>query len=258
MITIETPVDNVLGIRLSGTVEVSDIELMEDAFREKLDTGDRFGLVVDTTDWTDITGDALAEDTKFEFGLLRKLNRFPRMALVSDKEFPKAVAKFFDPLIPTVEIRTFTANESDQAVAFAAEPAEANALGKHAVTMIDTGNPKLVGFEVEGVLTKEDVERVIQPLQHAFESEQQIDLLGRMKNYGGFDPSILISPSVISMKLSSLSHVRRYAVVGAPAWIKNVAGTIASALPIDIRFFDSEDEPEAWAWLKSEYSDPRA
>ena len=57
------------------------------------------------------------------------------------------------------------------------------------------------------------------------------------------------------MKLSSLSHVRRYAVVGGPGWMKNMVATVASALPIDVRVFDSDDEDAAWVWLKSADSD---
>ena len=46
-----------------------------------------------------------------------------KMALISDKKFPRAVAKFFDPLVPAVEIRTFGSSEREQAMAFASTPA---------------------------------------------------------------------------------------------------------------------------------------
>lgn len=251
MIAVEKSPDNVLAIRLSGTVEESDIERMEEAFKDKLNTADQFGLVVDMTDWSDITGDAIAEDTKFEFGLLSKLSRFPRMALVSDKQFPQALARFLDPLFPSVAIRTFAAKEHDDAIAFASELPEAQVEGTHGLTLIDTGNPKVIGFEIDGMLTKEDVERVIQPLQQAFESEEKIDLLARVKSYRGLDLSLFIDKSFLSMKLTSISHVRRYAVVGAPNWLENVGEMVGSALPIDMHFFDTDEEDEAWAWLKS-------
>lgn len=255
MIRIETPLANVLAIALSGTVEECDIQTMEGAFKDRLDSDDRFGLVVDMSDWTDITADALKEDAKFEFGLLGKLNRFPRMALISDKKFPRAVAKFFDPLVPAVEIRTFSSSEREQAMAFASTPADPPAEPSHAVKMLETGSPQLLGFEVEGRLSKADMEQVVEPLQRAYESEQKIDLIVVWKGYHGFDPSILVDRSVISMKLSSLSHIRRYAVVGGPGWMKNMAEMVLSALPIDIRFFDSDDEDAAWVWLKSADSD---
>jgi len=255
VIRIETPLANVLAIALSGTVEESDIQTMEEAFKDRLDSDDRFGLVVDMSDWTDITADALKEDAKFEFGLLGKLNRFPRMALISDKKFPRAVAKFFDPLVPAVEIRTFSSSEREQAMAFASAPADPPAEPAHAVKMLETGSPQLLGFEIEGRLSKADMEQVVEPLQRAYESEQKIDLIVVWKGYHGFDPSILVDRSVISMKLSSVSHIRRYAVVGGPGWMKNMAEMVLSALPMDVRFFDSDDEDAAWVWLKSADSD---
>ena len=251
MIKIETPVADVLVIELSGTVEESDIHTVEEAVERKLDTEDRFGLVVDMSGWTDITAGALKEDAKFELGLLGKLNRFPRMALISDKRFPSAVAKFFDPLIPAVEIRTFNSTERDEAIAFASAPADLSTEPEHGVTVVDTGDPHILGFEIEGRLGRADMERVVERLQRAYESEKKIDLIVVWKGYRGFDPSLLADKSVISMKLSSMSHIRRYAVVGGPGWMKNVGGTVASALPIDIRFFDCDDEDDAWAWLKS-------
>lgn len=251
MIKIETSIANVLAVDLSGTVEESDIQTMEEAFRRQLDSDGRFGLVIDMSDWTDITAGALKEDAKFELGLLGKLNRFPRIALISDKRFPSALVKFFDPLIPAVEIRTFTSTERDEAIAFASAPAGPSTEPKHGVTILDTGDPHILGFEIEGRLSRADMERVVEPLQRAYESEKKIDLIVVWKGYRGFDPSLLADKSVISMKLSSMSHIRRYAVVGGPGWMKNVGGTVASALPIDIRFFDCDDEDEAWAWLKS-------
>ena len=255
MIRIETPLANVLAIELSGTVEESDVQTMETAFEDRIDSDGRFGLVVDMSEWTDITADALKEDVKFEFGLLGKLNRFPRMALISDKKFPRAVAKFFDPLVPAVEIRTFGSSEREQAMAFASAPAGPPAEPAHAVKMLDTGNPQLLGFEIEGKLGKADMEQLTESLQHAYESEQKIDLIVVWKGRIRFDPSIIADASFISMKLSSLSHVRRYAVVGGPGWMKNMVATVASALPIDVRVFDSDDEDAAWVWLKSADSD---
>ncbi|MCH9732821.1 MAG: STAS/SEC14 domain-containing protein [Actinomycetia bacterium] len=107
---------------------------------------------VGTTIALDMSGDALPEDVKFEFGLLGKLNRFRRMALVSDKQFPRAIAKFLDPFFPSVEIRTFGPDKCDQATAFASELPEAPVEAKHGARMIDTEDPQLAAFELEGPL----------------------------------------------------------------------------------------------------------
>jgi len=261
MITIEKAPQHVLAIRLSGVVEESDVKRMEQAFAEQLESDDRFGLVVDMTDWSDITGDAIAEDSKFEFGLLGKLARFPRMALISDKQFPRAIASWLDPVFPTVEIRTFGADAKAEAVSFASSAAalpESGTERTHGVRMIDTGNPGLVAFEMTGVLTTDDAEQVIGPLQAAFDGDRQVDVFARVTGYRGFDPSMFVTTDILSVKLSAIGHIRRYAIVGAPKWMRNVGGMMLSALPMNVRFFDSDDEDDAWTWLKSPESGPAA
>lgn len=251
MITIEKTPNHVLALRLSGTVEKADVASMAKAFTEKFAGSDRVGIVIDMSDWSDMTGDAIVEDMKFELSQLGKIGRIPRMAIVTDKQFVLAIMNVFRPIFPMIDVKVFGARAYDQALAFVSELPVAIAADKPAVTMIATGSPKLLGFELDGVFTKEDVERLVGPLQRAFEQDGKIDLLARMKNYAGFDPSIVTDSSLLSMKLSAISRVRRYAVVGAPGWMMKIAGMFVSVLPIEVRFFKGEQEDAAWAWLKS-------
>ena len=251
MLTIKKSPEHVLAIQLSGTVEKMEIKTMAKAFNDKLAVNDRLGLLIDMSKWSDITGGAIVEDIKFEFGLLGKLSRFPRMAIISNKQFVKAILKFFGQLAPMINIKVFGPNEYDKALAFASHLPTPKPAAKPSTSLIETGDPKLISYEIDGMFTKDDVERVVQPLQQAFEKDEKIDLLVRMKNYAGFDPSILAQRSVLSVKLSAISHIRRYAIVGAKDWMKNVVGMFASMLPFEIQFFDPAQEDEAWAWVKS-------
>lgn len=57
-----------------------------------------------------------------EFELFAPINQFSRFAFVSDKEWPQAVGHFLALLIPTVEMKVFTPDRSEDAVKWAAEP----------------------------------------------------------------------------------------------------------------------------------------
>lgn len=251
MITIEKTPEHVLAMRLAGTVEKAEIKKLAQEFEDKFAGNDRVNLVVDMTQWSDMTGDAIAEDVKFELGQLGKVSRVPRMAIVSDKQFVQAVVKFIRPLFPMVEVKTFGAQEYAKALAFASEMPEAKTPGKPAMKIIETGSSKIIGYEIDGTLTESDVEKVMPVLQKAFGKEEKIDLFARIKNFDGFDPAIFTDPTLFSIKFSAIGHVRRYAVVGAPGWMKKVAGMVGSMLPIAMRFFNADQEEEAWAWLKS-------
>ena len=134
MLTIQKSPEHVLAIRLSGTVEKMEIKRMVKAFNDKLAANDRLGLLIDMSKWSDITGDAMVEDIKFELGLLGKLNRFPRMAIVSDKQFVKAFLKFFALLGPMINIKVFGRNAYDKALACVSDFSAPKPAGKPSVS----------------------------------------------------------------------------------------------------------------------------
>ena len=69
------------------------------------------------------------------------------------------------------------------------------------------------------------------------------------ENFGGFDPAILMDGSVMGSKLGAIGHVGRYAIVGAPSWVKAMVGTVGAMMPFEIRLFDAADEAEARSWV---------
>lgn len=249
MITIEESPQHVLAARVTGTLDQADIEILQDAFRPKLDAGEPFGIVVELSEWSDITADAIAADAKLEFGLLTKIDRFPRISFVSDKHFVRALARFADPLTPTTKIRTFGSKDYEAALAFASELPRSQNHEKQSITLIETGDSRIIGFEINGVVTKADLTRVIAPLKRAFETEGKINVFGRFTNYAGFSPAIFAAPDFLSMKMTAVTHIRRYAVVGAPGWMATAARLFTAMLPIEARFFDDADDAEAMAWL---------
>ncbi len=114
---------NVLALKLTGTIEKRDIQGVEEAMKEKLAANDRIGVVVDMSQCTDMTADAIVEDLKAELSLIDQWHRFPRVALVSDKQFLKALTRFFDPLVPSVDFANFASDDYDKAVQYASQVA---------------------------------------------------------------------------------------------------------------------------------------
>jgi len=52
---------------------------------------------------------------------LKHFRRFERKAVVSDATWLNRLASLLDPLFPTIELRTFTSEERDAAIAWASE-----------------------------------------------------------------------------------------------------------------------------------------
>lgn len=114
---------------------------------------------------------------------------------------------------------------------------------------IDTDNPTVFGFEITGQFTSADIENAYGLLDAAYEGHDKIDVLLRASGYDGFEWSALVETSTIKGKLKALKHIRRYALVGGPAWMGPMVGLVAPFTSIEARHFAAEDEAKAWEWL---------
>lgn len=114
---------NLLGttmtLTLDGVVEAQDILATKEAMETAFQGQSVLNLVVDMSDWTDITGDAIHDDMALELKMLGKLGRIDRVALISDKKWVGAVANFFGPWLPGTEVGHFTSAARDDALTWA-------------------------------------------------------------------------------------------------------------------------------------------
>lgn len=123
MIAIDTTTihEHVLALTCSGTVTREDIKFAEQAFEDMLAKHERIGIMCDMTELSDVTGDALAEDLRYELSLLGQWHKVPRTAVVTGKEWVSALMRVADPLIPTVEMKTFPPDKKNEAIDWAAD-----------------------------------------------------------------------------------------------------------------------------------------
>lgn len=120
------------------------------------------------------------------------------------------------------------------------------------IRRIPTNRGDAFAFAVEGHLTSADIENIYGLLEAAYELHDKIDLLLRLDGYEGFDWNAAFKDSTFAMQARSLKHIRRYAIVGAPAWISVSAGLVKPFLSIEMKTFTSEEEAEAWKWIEAE------
>lgn len=125
-----------------------------------------------------------------------------------------------------------------------------NAMEKSpAIRRIDTDKDDVFGFEIAGRFTPADYENTYGLLDAAYKGHDKIDVLVRADGYDGFDWAPIFSPSTWKGEFSAFKHIRRYAVVGGPAWMGAVMGFVAPLTPIEIKHFATADEAKAWQWL---------
>lgn len=252
MITVKELKPNVYELTLDGVLEKSDIEKMAHALTPVLEGDGPLGLIVRAENWSDITADAIAEDVKFEFGMLAQWSKIARMALVTDLQAFAALMKWSDPVLPMIEMKSYSSSEVAAAEAFVSDLPAGRAAGSGGggVTLLSDGSDGLIAYEIDGPITAEDVEKMMAPLQPYLEGDKKFDLLVRFKSYEGFDPAMLMDGSLMGTKIGAVPHVGRYAIIGAPKWMAAMIGPIGAMLPFEMRLFDPAEEEDAWAWAR--------
>lgn len=242
---------NVWELTLDGVLEKGDIEVMERELTPALKGDGPLGLIVRAEGWKDITADAMVEDAKFEFGMLAQWSKIAKMALVTDLQAFAAVMKWIDPILPMIDMKAFAASDVAAAEAFASDlPVRQAAASGSGVNLLSDGKDGVLAYEIDARITADDVDKLLAPLEAHMKGDEKINLLVRFKHYDGFDPAILIDGSVMGSKIKAITHLGRYAVVGAPKWMAAMVSTVGAMMPFEMQMFDASEDAAAWAWVR--------
>lgn len=113
----------------------------------------------------------------------------------------------------------------------------------------ESPRPDLLAFEIKDKITKADIEWMSARTDEAMQSLDKIDMLIIMSNYEGSDLGATFDGYAASVKVRSVAHIRRYVVVGAPAFAKAMINLSGFVMPVETKTFDLAEEAAAWDWL---------
>jgi len=106
--------DRVLGLRISGPIEQTDLDAVAVAFDQKLERHPRLRIYAEVQDLGKITPAALLEDLRLS---MRHFRDVEREAIVADAGWLALLARAGD-LFPGIEVRQFSWLEKDKALAW--------------------------------------------------------------------------------------------------------------------------------------------
>jgi hypothetical protein len=118
-----------------------------------------------------------------------------------------------------------------------------------AVTQLTSPRPDLLAFDINGHIIAEEVGDIYRQLEAAYDEHDKIDLLVRLTNLDGWDWGVMWTEATWIGKTHALQHIRRYAVVGGPAWVRNAVAIFDPLFKMQMREFELADEQAAWDWL---------
>lgn len=180
--------------------------------------------------------------------MLGWLARLDRIAIVSDEDWIRTAARLESALLPGIAYAVYDADELERARAWvldnSAEPHEG------AVIEHDRGADVAV-FELAGRLDRAEAERVLARARERLADPACSRLMVVIRKWHGFDAGTALSGKALEDKAALMSQLDRYAVVGGPGWLRQIASTFGALAGPEVRAFALEDEAAALAWLRA-------
>lgn len=247
MMNFLTSPDDVLAVRIRDGLSPDEMNELIQRLQDKIDRNPKTHVFVDIDRFH-------IEDWKSGFEALPRgwslfrLDRYGRIAVVSDDRFVRTWSRVESAILPRVHYEIFHADEADRALQWVegkiAEPHEP------ALKFIETNNPLVLAYSIDGTMSKADMEQAIETLEPRLARELgPISVLGRFGDVRFSDPASFFDERYIRFKKDTLARVERYAIVGGPTWLQLMVEATAPFVPFDLRFFEKNDEAAAWEWV---------
>lgn len=239
--------EDVIAIRCGGRLQRAELESYMDRLEAELPRRARTHLFAEVVDFSGLDTDGLGNLMKRSTVWFRNLERVGRVAIVADQSWIRWAAKLESVMLPHVSYETFESDERERAWAWV--QGETEHPHAPAFKIIETDHPNVLAFEIDGRVSKAELERASAHFLAAVEGKDQVRMLGRIRRMGGFETAGLLSSDFFAMKRDFLARMERYAVVGGPAWMRSTLNSLAPLFRVEIRHFEADEEAEAWTWL---------
>ena len=111
--------DDVLALKISGTITGEDLDAIMDRTDEILATGGKIHVYCETHGIDGMQLSALPHHMSRAFPLFGKLDRFGRVAVVADQAWMRFGTRLESAMLPNISYRVYKPDERDEALAFA-------------------------------------------------------------------------------------------------------------------------------------------
>lgn len=247
MINVRKAEGGIIVLTAGGKLEHTDLEQITTIVEQSLATNERTHLYIEVEEFSGLELAALPAYLPRAAAMLKQLHKFGRIAVVTDAAWVRFLTKVESALLPGIRYETFLPRERTEALAWV----EGRRDLPHAAAfkIIETDQPNVLGFEIDGKLTRSEMGWVAELIIGALERNGRMRLLGRIGELRGFEPTAFLNSDYVRMKLKAFHGVERYALVGGPGWLPSWIEVVAPLVTMEVRHFQPDEEDLAWAWL---------
>jgi hypothetical protein len=113
--------DHVIAMQITGTLTAEDYNKAVQETEAKLRENRHVGVYVDMTGFDDMSAEAAAKHLSYSRSMLGEAERFPRKAVITDKQWLRVLIEALDPLVRDSESRAFGPAAREKALAWASD-----------------------------------------------------------------------------------------------------------------------------------------
>ena len=117
------------------------------------------------------------------------------------------------------------------------------------ISRIATDTPSVYAFRVAGGVNPDEIDAMARLMEEAFERHGKVSMLILLEDFHASDALAGMSLKSLSTQARSASHIRRYAVVGAPSLAATMIETFDKVSPVEAGAFDKADLDAAWDFV---------
>ncbi len=247
MINIENIAPHAHQITVMAEFRQADVEPIV-AFAKERNAGEGGGnLLIDLTSMAGFSWSAVGEELGHMPMLMKCIYGFDRIAIISDEQWIRTVARIESALLPGVVYQVYAEDEAEAAKAWIVEEADDPRTG--AFEELNINNPAIAAFALSGRLSAKEAEHGVDLVRYRLDNGECSRMMMVIKNWHGFDADAMFNEHVMSAKLALINKLDRYAIVGGPAWIRGMAGAMGALIKPEIRTYELDEQEAAIAWL---------
>ncbi|MGY9047787.1 MAG: STAS/SEC14 domain-containing protein [Rhodobacterales bacterium] len=117
------------------------------------------------------------------------------------------------------------------------------------IKQIPTDNPKVYAFRISGRIDDDASEAMAKYMNTVFDETDKVNMLLDLSDFTGSDWDSMLDGDVIQSRFRALSHVAKYAVIGAPDSAASMIGFMDKIIPVEAKAFDKTEETGAWNFV---------
>jgi len=253
--TIKSAAD-VIALKITGTLTRDELEQVTDRLEKSLAEREKTHVYVEIEDYHGFDLGILPDYLPHAFAMMKRLDRFGRVAVVSDQRWIRWATRLESALLPHISYETFEGAERHRALAWV--EGKLNPLHDPSIRIIETDKPDVLGFELDGRIGAADARAVADYFNEALDRKRPLRLLARVKRVEGAELGALFGHEFLQAKVGMLEHLDRYAVVGGPAWLCAWITAVDPLVRVEMRHFPADKEAAAWEWLGAHPKEERA